>query len=85
LAHPVDVVIAGLDPAIHSVTAATCGNCHGMDARTCLREAGASLRRRQVKSGHDDNWMGATEWMPWSSHGMTTVDMFSPSSLEARA
>jgi DNA polymerase-3 subunit delta len=25
-----------------------------MDARTCLREAGASLRRRQVKSGRDD-------------------------------
>jgi hypothetical protein len=35
------VVIAGLDSAIHSVTAV--------------------------------NGRNATEWMPWSSHGMTTV------------
>jgi hypothetical protein len=35
------VVIAGLDPAIHSVTVAA--------------------------------FASATEWIPWSSHGMTTV------------
>jgi hypothetical protein len=35
------VVIAGLDPAIHSVAV--------------------------------QNWFHVTEWMPWSSHGMTIV------------
>ena len=36
------VVMAGLDPAIHSVTTVTCQTRHGMDAR--------------IKSGHDDIW-----------------------------
>jgi hypothetical protein len=34
------VVIAGLDPAIHSVAPTKILNRYGMDARTCLREAG---------------------------------------------
>jgi hypothetical protein len=40
-----DVVIAGFDPAIHSVTAAHVTRGYGMDAR--------------IKSGHDDGWRGA--------------------------
>jgi hypothetical protein len=37
--------VAGLDPAVHSVTVGIGFKRYGMDAR--------------IKSGHDDNWMGA--------------------------
>ncbi len=48
-----DVVIAGLDPAIHSVTSSEGRDRSGMDAR--------------IKSGHDDIWRGELARSPTSA------------------